>query len=338
MDFGNDKPVFGKLKGFNMKSRLLFTLRCAFWCALIISASVVSAQAIVPGTGTLLTEVGDDFEDAEWSYNPNLPKVTNFEDTTHGKNFPLGASANGRWHEGSKRGQPDSVRRVETPPGGLPGSTGAIALRSLHTGSTYPTNQQQQDDFICNLADKIGTIPVGRTPNVVTRVWMPPLDQWEKRNGCHFAFRIALVRPSTMSYSGRGRFRQASSSAEDDLYWPGFFLNREAGTDAKTGEKVDRVYFWMKATADSRAIKGPDVEQFGWWTLGISVTPDGQVHYFAKPGVEDLTAKDHVASAFPFGNRAITFRTFFFNTCNGDDGKTWSTEFIVDDSKVYLGK
>ncbi len=294
-------------------------------------------QIVVPGAGTELSNVGDDFEDADWTYNYNLPKVTNFEDTTHSKNFPLGASANARWHEGGKRGQPDYIVRVPTPAEGLPGSTGALALRSLHTGSGRPTYQQQQDDFICNLADHIGTIPVSRSPSVVTRVWMPPLEEWENRSGCHFAYRISLLRPQSAAFaSGRGRFRQISHSPEDDMYWPGFFLNREKGVDRKTGEAYDKAYFWMKATADSRAINGPVVEQFGWWTLGMSVTPDGKVHYFAKPGIEDLTEKDYVASAYPFGNRAVTFKTFFFCICNGDDGRTWSTEFIVDDPKVFV--
>ena len=34
---------------------------------------------------------------------------------------------NGRWYEGMKRGQPDVIKRVPTPAGGLPGSTGRVA-------------------------------------------------------------------------------------------------------------------------------------------------------------------------------------------------------------------
>ncbi len=36
--------------------------------------------------------------------------------------------------EGMKRGQPDLIKRVPTPPGGLPGSQGSLLLRSLSTG------------------------------------------------------------------------------------------------------------------------------------------------------------------------------------------------------------
>ncbi|MFN9877250.1 MAG: hypothetical protein ACK557_02120, partial [Planctomycetota bacterium] len=93
----------------------------------LVAPGMLTAQAIIPGTGQEITEVGDDFEDAEWSWNYNLPKVFNHEDTALSVNGPLGTSSNGRWYEGKKRGQPDSIRRVETPAGGLPGSTGAMA-------------------------------------------------------------------------------------------------------------------------------------------------------------------------------------------------------------------
>ena len=68
----------------------------------------------------------------------------------------------------------------------------------------------------------------------------------------------------------------------------------------------------------------------------MSVTEDGRVHFYAKPGIEDLTPADHVGSRFPFGYRAQHLRSFFFNVCNGDDGRTWSTEFVIDDPKVFV--
>jgi hypothetical protein len=288
----------------------------------------------VPGTGSPLSEVGDDFEDPNWSYNFQLPKVFNNDDTTLAKNNPIGSSANGRWYEGAKRGQPDSIRIVATPPGGLVNSQQSLALRSLQTGGSRPTYKQQQDDFIGNVMDKIGKIPVSRTPSVVTRVWLPPIEEWEQRSGCHFAFRIALE----SNQSGSSRFRLASSGDEEGVYWPGFFLNRELPPGAKQHSENDRFYFWMKASSDSRRLDGPEVTQMGWWTLGMSVTPDGQVHYFAKPGIEDLTVDDHVVSSFPFGHRAARFRSFFFNVCNGDNQKTWSTEFVIDDPQVFVEK
>lgn len=302
--------------------------------AVLVTAATGFGQAVVPGTGVRLVDVGDDFEDPEWSYDYQLPKVFNNLETTQAANHPLGGSANGRWYEGAKRGQPDVIRRVPTPVGGLPGSSGSLAIRSLQTGGKSPTYQQQQDDLIGNVMERIGKIPASQTPSVVTRVYLPPLDEWEFRSGCHFAFRVALESNQSQV---RTRFRQISNGGDDGVYWPGFFIDREIQRNGKAGAVVsDRVYFWMKATSDSRRLEGPEVTQFGWWTLGLTVTPDGQLHYYARPGVDNLTPADHIASSFPFGFRAARFRSFFYNVCSGDDGRTWSTEFIIDDPTVFV--
>jgi hypothetical protein len=81
--------------------------------------------------------------------------------------------------------------------------------------------------------------------------------------------------------------------------------------------------------------RGPQITTTGWWTLGMSVTPDGMVHYYAKPGIEDLNEKDYITSQYPYGYRCQQFSTFFFNVCNGDDGRTSSTDWIIDDPTVY---
>jgi hypothetical protein len=70
--------------------------------------------------------------------------------------------------------------------------------------------------------------------------------------------------------------------------------------------------------------------------MGMSVTPDGMVHYYAKPGVDDLTEEDYITSQFPYDYRCERFRTFFFNICSADDGVRWSTAFIIDDPKVFV--
>ena len=146
----------------------------------LLIGNEIDAQALVPGTGTQVPEVGDDFEDPTWEYQLSLPKVFNHGETTVSNNLPGGAALNGRWYEGSKRGQPDTMRRVVTPAGGLSGSTTALALRSLQTGSNRPTFQQQQDDLIASVSNRVGKISVSQSTSVVTRVWFPPVDQWER--------------------------------------------------------------------------------------------------------------------------------------------------------------
>src|SRR5688572_4145605 len=109
----------------------LVVCRVLSLAAVLIGATRVSAQ-IVPGTGTKVTKVGDDFEDAKWKFNFNGHKCS--YDIDKQARYPLGVSANNRWFEGPKRGYPDIVKRVPTPPGGLPGSEGALLLQTLHSG------------------------------------------------------------------------------------------------------------------------------------------------------------------------------------------------------------
>ena len=83
---------------------------------------------------------------------------------------------------------------------------------------------------------------------------------------------------------------------------------------------------------------GPRIEQLGWWTLGMSFSPDGVVHYFASPGVDALTPEDHITSQYPYAYRTEWLKTFFFNVCTHDDGKTWSTPWVIDDPQVFFVK
>jgi hypothetical protein len=121
---------------------------------------------------------------------------------------------------------------------------------------------------------------------------------------------------------------------EREIYWPGFFIDFESKTD--TGKEHDYARFRIRADAHGRDFRGPQITQTGWWTLGISLTPDGKVHYYAKPGVEDLTEDDYLTTQSPYGYRCERLKAFFFNICNRDDGSTWSTPWIVDDPTVYF--
>lgn len=309
-------------------SASLLSLSC------LASAQTVKAappiNVVIPGTGVQLTQVGDDFEDESWGFIPNGPKSS--EDIDEQQRQPLGKSTNGRWYEGAKRGYPDVMKRVATPEGGIPGSEGALLLKSLKTGIPGKiTNEMHQDDFICNVQYRVGgPIPVSKSPSATTRVYLPPIDEWENRNGPHFAFRAA-VKTTIMEPS---KFIFAPAHEKDEIYWPGLFILRE--TKKVDGKIVNNLFFRVRSDRNGGDFRGPDIETTGWWTLGLSFTPDGVVHYFARPGVEDLTREDYIASALPYGYRCETFRTFFYNTVNKDDGKSWSTGFIIDDPKVFV--
>ena len=299
--------------------------------SMLVGHGRAQSGAFVPGTGVWLSQVGDDFEDPNWEYIPNNPKST--EDINERQNMPIGKSRNGRWFEGVKRGHPDIGRRVETPEGGLPGSTGALLLQSLHTGiPNRPSHTMHQEDFIGNVQYAMGgPIPAWQEPSVVTRVFLPPIDQWEHRNGPHFAFRAAL---ETTKLSEKKLLFVSSTKEEDEVYWPGLFICFES--KHVTRKEHDYAYFRVRSDRNGGDMKGPQITTTGWWTLGMSFSANGMVHYYARPGIEDLTQEDYITSQYPYGYRCESFRSFFYNVVNGDNGRDWTTPWIVDDPQVFV--
>jgi hypothetical protein len=301
--------------------------------ALLLSPGLLMAQALVPGTGQKLIKVGDDFEDAKWSYIFNLPKSSDENDEQ--KRLPGGGSRNARWYEGVMRGQPDVIQRVPTPEGGLAGSEGALLLRSNHTGvpGRY-SGRFQQDDFICNVTARLGGgISVSRSPSVVVRVYLPPWEEWERRNGPSFGFRTACQTYKTTRKKA-GKFGGGGSSTKQETYWPGFFIHFVPGDGDK---KQDHAFVTYRAGSYGQDLRGPKIAEPGWWTFGMSFTPDGRVHYYAHAGVEKLTAADYISSQYPYSYDCVRMDTLFFNIVSGDNGN-WSTPWIVDDPELYVGR
>jgi len=180
-----------------------------------------------------------------------------------------------------------------------------------------------------------GYIPVSWTPSVVVRVYMPPFEKWEKRTGATFAVRTDVTgtfrKPST---TRRGLFRRGPSmTSKVESFWPGMFIQFNSKADGQNTE--DSAMFLIRADEYGQDIAGPKIAQTGWWTLGMSYTADGMVHYYASPGVDPLTPADHIISTVPYGTRVENFNTLFFNIINQDDGRTWSTEWIVDNPSIY---
>ncbi|MFM8292226.1 MAG: hypothetical protein ACKOC4_11065, partial [Planctomycetia bacterium] len=157
--------------------------------AAAVKPAAPKRPVLVPGTGSLVKGVVDDFEDEKWKWYYNHPKSSEEQDKR--MRGPLGKSANGRWFEGPKRGTPDVVKRVELPAPGLEGSSHGLLMASLNAGIPgRVTYQLQQDDLIFNLPRVTGrSMAVADNPSVVVRVYMPPFEQWERRSGPSFGFR-----------------------------------------------------------------------------------------------------------------------------------------------------
>ena len=83
-------------------------------------------------------------------------------------------------------------------------------------------------------------------------------------------------------------------------------------------------------------VRSLEITEPGWWTLGMSFSADGQVHYYAHKGVADLTADDHFMSSFPYGEQ--------LHDCSTTSSSTWPIwttahvvdPWVIDDPKVYV--
>lgn len=314
-----------------MKSR--FTLPIVF--AFAFPHLVMPAQAqVVPGSGQQIVECFDDFEDPTWSFTLNLPKSSANIDKV--ERHPSGFSSNRLFLESLYRGTPDYVQRVETPPGGIPGSKGALAMQTLNSGIPGQTSRTfQQDDLIASVQQRLGyNLPVSWTPSYTCRVYIPPFEKWERRHGSHFGFRADCMTTINSTKSMGRLFKNMGSFKKQEQYWPGFFI--QLNTKQMTGEKEDYATILIRSDERGHDVPGPKITHAGWWTLGLTITSDGKVHYYAHEGVANLTARDHLYSNYPYGYRCEHTSTYFFNIVNQDDGRTWSTRWIVDDPKVYV--
>ncbi|MFO1092114.1 MAG: hypothetical protein U0992_02220 [Planctomycetaceae bacterium] len=314
-----------------MTERTRFLAIGALTIVLIATCQEAAQAQMVPGTGTLLNS--DDFEDESWNFSFNLPKSSKEEDEQI--RYPLGASANGMWMESPKRGVPDQVQRIATPAGGLEGSKGALMLRTRDTGIPgHPMSKQCQDDFIL----KARPVSLSYTPNFVVRVFLPQWDQWEQRHGVSFGIRVGMQGPQEKQEPVRGfkklfgRGFETVTSTEP--YYPGFFIQ----FNPKTAQNPEpHAVLLVRADEMGHDIPSKNIKTPGWWTFGMSITSDGRCHYYAKSGVGDLTSADYITSTLPYGIRGTYFNTIFFNVCSADNGRSWSTPWVIDDPKVYYG-
>jgi len=286
----------------------------------LLSLSARADAPFVPGRGEKVLQSGDDFEDPRWSYIKNGRKAS-YEDDEQ-QRPPGGKSRNGRWYESALRGQPDVVRRVSTPPGGLAGSEGALLLGTKFSGIPGKlAGKQMQDDLLMGVQSRLGrAVPVSWSPSCSVRVYLPPFEKWENRTGASFGLRADV----------RGR----DSEGSVEPYWPGFFILFRSETSKKFDEDFAQISF--RAQKSGRDFGGPKIYQHGWWTFGMSFTPDGQVHYYAREGVEDLTENDHLYSSFPYGSRCLYLDNIFFNVANWENGKNWSTPWVIDDPEFFV--
>jgi len=289
---------------------------------------------VVPGTGAKLSEMSDNFEDAEWKWVVNGHKASRNLDRR--ERLPAGGSTNGLWFESTYRGQPDMIRRVGTPRGGLPGSSGSLLLRSLNTGIPGRTSRtSQQDDLIFGGGSRFGTyIDARHRPNFKVHVYLPPFKYWDAITDTSLGIRCDVEGRTWKTLTRKHFFNPVAT--ENKTYWPGFFIQFNSPHDARYDFKTPSALIIMRADERGEDVVGPKITRIGWWTFGMSFTPDGRVHYYASPGVDPLTSRDRIGSFFPYSCRVRKFNSFFFNIVSRNDRMHWSTPWIIDDPCVYV--
>ncbi|MGE0609979.1 MAG: hypothetical protein AB7O62_23010, partial [Pirellulales bacterium] len=178
-----------------------------------------------------------------------------------------------------------------------------------------------------------GAVSVNRHPSATVRVYVPPFEQFENRTGSQFGFRADTM--GIGPKKSKGFFDFASGSEEVKEYWPGMFIEFHSETDPRF--KKDSACLTIRSGPSGADIRGPEVTP-GWWTLGLSFTPDGRIHYYARKGIEDLTDADYITSQYPYGYRCTVVNTIFFNVANMDNGRSWSTPWVIDDPMFFWWK
>ncbi len=251
----------------------------------VVAANMLQAQTVVPGTGERVLGAGDNFEDTSWEFQNHFPKGSHNVDGQIRE--PRGISKNGLWYESAKRGQPDVLKRVAPPAGGLLGSKGAQLMRTLYSAIPERVGRgSHQDDL---LFDTSPAIPVSQSPSVVVCVYLSPLDEWENHTGTSFGLRTAIE--ATVWQRSKGIFF-SRRVRKRETYFPGIFIQFNSQT---AGQEKDSAIFILRGGDDGKDYLGPEITQTGWWTLGISFTSDGRAHYYASPGVDDLKPEDRIA-------------------------------------------
>ena len=251
----------------------------------------------MPGTGTKIDYVGDKFEEADWGFVHNMPKSSKeLNERTYG---PMAYSMNRRWAEGPERGQPDSLKVDSHAARRSAGQHAGVADHDVavrHPGRQFQRRPARRFDHERCLANRFDDSRRASCRTVSCESICPTRSCGKIDPGPHFGIRLGV---RTTAEKPREGLFAIGTEMKNEPYWPGIWIHFKSETSR--GVEKDSAYLTIRSNSrggDFRSKEIP-VEQFGWWTFGMSISGDGQIHYFAKPGIEDLTMDDHITSQFP---------------------------------------
>ncbi len=264
---------------------------------LLSSATSATSAAVVPGTGTRVAALSDDFEDPGWGFD-----------------YSTYVSSNGLW-TGSSRGAPEILNPVAPPSGGLSGSTRALQIRTWEAvdpsfDNWDANNPEGQEDFFSRWHNqRFGRLLTPADyPSMTMRVHMPDIAEWMGYPRYDLGFR-----------------------AEVDSVGPGPYNIGKHYSSIWFYKKTDgKGYVYIRDSIGDRqavALNRPGPQ---WYTLGFSWDSAGS-HFYFWQGVADLTASDKIGDdtepLVALNYHFVTIATLAKNTLSPDDH--------IDDVSVF---
>ena len=265
-------------------------------------------------------EVGDDFEDPKWNYIANLPKSS--ENIDRQARLPGGVSANGRWFEPQMRGAPTSSasckrRRRHSRQQRLDDDADAVVGRSRPGQFQAAAGRFRRR---CRLENRLDShLPSAERGRASLFAAVRQMGKADRQ-----FVRLSRLRPyhEVDSCSCWGRHE-----TKGDI-----FLARHVHLLLQPGRfrrKEDSAQFIIRADQMGQDVAGPRITKGDcWYTLGMSFGANGQVNYYVRQGVENLTAKDHVASYFAYGDECRAIRIVLLRP--GEHGRRQKLVDAVD--------
>ncbi|MFW5683201.1 MAG: hypothetical protein ACOC1G_09380, partial [Phycisphaeraceae bacterium] len=236
-------------------------------CSYVFAVTLLSPAVLLAADGEdgeeilsrakLVAELSDDFENPQWSFDPEA-----------------GVSSNGLWKTGM-RGAPETCERVAPAHGGLPGQEGALLLRTVDQDDDgWP----RQEDLVTRPYDKVLDHNLERAslPVLTARLYVPPIDE---------------EGPAWSVLGLRVEARSTNEEVDIPRYYPSLWVVQYNQPDEDKVGNYLRVRLGDGHAPDHwiGELGGP-----GWYTLGLAFDAEGVGHYFARKGVEPLTLQDKV--------------------------------------------
>ncbi len=84
---------------------------------------------------------------------------------------------------------------------------------------------------------------------------------------------------------------------ETEPYWPGIFVNYKRQAERRKNEAP--ATWVIRASNPGGDYVVRPIKETGWYTLGMSFSPDGMIHYYIRQGNRRSHIADRVASQHP---------------------------------------